>query len=46
MGHKYGNDDLLFTHYREAIPRGEGEKYFNIKPISFGAKLIKIPNVA
>lgn len=46
MGHKYGNDDLLFTHYRESIPRGEGDKYFNIVPRPSGDKVIPISSVA
>ena len=45
MGHKYGNDDLLFTHYREAIPRGEGDKYFNIVPKPSGEKVIPISSL-
>lgn len=46
MGHKYGNDDLLFKHYREAVRKGEGKKYFNIRPKPSKKKVILITKVA
>ena len=46
MGHKYGNDDLLFKHYREAVRKGEGKKYFNIRPKPLKKKVIPISSVA